>query len=78
MHNNKGRNLLLLTLFLGLSFGIFFNMATDANATPELSPDGKTCTPCHTDGRTGAAATGKPTEQPQSPVEQTRPKTPIL
>lgn len=67
-----GRSLLLLTLFLGVSFGIFFNMATTADATPSLSPDGKTCTPCHEAGGPGGAGgseTGKPAEQPQKPVE---------
>jgi len=74
-----GRSLLLMTLFLGLSFGIFFNMATTADATPSLSPDGKTCTPCHEPGGPGGAAggggaeTGKPAEQPQTPVEPPAP-----
>lgn len=71
-----GRSLILLTLFLGLSFGIFFNMATTANATPELSPDGKTCTPCHEaggPGGAGGAELGKPAEQPQKPVETQTP-----
>ncbi len=72
---NYGRPLLLLALFLGLSFGIFFSAISSANATPEMSPDGKTCTPCHTDGRTGTGAAGggqeqKPAGEAQKPADQ--------
>jgi hypothetical protein len=75
-----GRPLLLVILFVGLSFGVFFSAVSSANATPEMSPDGKTCTPCHTDGRTGTGTAGggeaqKPAEQAPAaqpePAEQT-------
>lgn len=73
-----GRPLILLALFLGLSFGIFFSATSNANATQSMSPDGKTCTPCHTDGRVGTGATGaagggqeqKPAGEAQKPAEQ--------
>jgi hypothetical protein len=45
--------MLRLVLFLGISLGVVFGTVTQAYATPDLSKDGKTCTPCHTDGRTG-------------------------
>lgn len=60
MRGKKGRyghSLLLMLLFLGLSLGIFFSSTKNADATPQMSPDGKTCTPCHTDGRTAPAGT---------------------
>ncbi|HEY3424129.1 MAG TPA: hypothetical protein VGL27_04965 [Negativicutes bacterium] len=47
------KNMLRLVLFLGISLGVVFGTVTQAYATPDLSKDGKTCTPCHTDGRTG-------------------------
>ncbi len=47
------KNMLRLVLFLGISLGVVFGTVTQAYATPDLSEDGKTCTPCHTDGRTG-------------------------
>lgn len=76
-----GRPLLLVILFVGLSFGVFFSAVSSANATPEMSPDGKTCTPCHTDGRTGTGTAGggeaqKPAEQApatQAPAAQPAP-----
>ncbi|KKM11619.1 hypothetical protein SY88_08010 [Clostridiales bacterium PH28_bin88] len=51
---------MLVVLFLALAF-----MSTTAFAFDKLSPDGKTCTPCHTDGRTGGA---KPAPAPAKPA----------
>jgi cobalamin biosynthesis Mg chelatase CobN len=71
---NKGRFLVLLTLFVGFSLGIFFSMATSAAALPEYASDGKTCTPCHEpgehDGGGAGEGTGISTEGEQKPTEQ--------
>ncbi|NMA67952.1 MAG: LPXTG cell wall anchor domain-containing protein [Desulfitobacterium sp.] len=44
------RLLFLMSLFIGLSLGVFLNAASTAKAYPEMSPDGVTCTPCHEEG----------------------------
>ncbi|SHN87737.1 hypothetical protein [Desulfitobacterium chlororespirans] len=66
MNRKTNRFLLLMTLFLGLSLGIFFNAAT-TNAFPDLSEDGVTCTPCHEEGAHGAS--GEPAAEPTTEPE---------
>ncbi|ACL18291.1 hypothetical protein [Desulfitobacterium hafniense] len=62
MNKKTSRFLLLMTLFLGLSLGIFFNAAT-TNAYPDMSEDGVTCTPCHEEGEHGGS--GEPATEPE-------------
>ena len=70
MNRKTNRFLLLMTLFLGLSLGIFFNAAT-TNAFPDLSEDGVTCTPCHEEGAHGGS--GEPAAEPAKPAEPAEP-----
>ncbi|AFL98694.1 MULTISPECIES: hypothetical protein [Desulfitobacterium] len=70
--SKKGRFLVMFALFLSLSVGLFLSSAANTNAYPDLSPDGKTCTPCHEEGFGGGAETpaGTPAETPsETPVE---------
>ncbi|MGE4273772.1 MAG: hypothetical protein AB7E31_13070 [Desulfitobacterium sp.] len=69
---NKSRFLLLCTLFIGLSVGVFFSSAATTQAVPEMSPDGKTCTPCHEEGfgGDGAAPAGE-TPSTETPSTET-------
>lgn len=72
---------LTLTVF-ALLLTLAFNLG-QADAFTNLSPDGKTCTPCHTDGRTGGAKAepaknpapapvSTPAKQPATPKAETK------
>ncbi|AGA67745.1 hypothetical protein Desdi_0187 [Desulfitobacterium dichloroeliminans LMG P-21439] len=69
---NKSRFLLLCTLFIGLSIGVFFSSAATTQAVPEMSPDGVTCTPCHEEGFGGGGeAPAGETPATETPATET-------
>ncbi|ACL18302.1 hypothetical protein DesLBE_3128 [Desulfitobacterium sp. LBE] len=72
--SKKGRFLLMFALFLSLSVGLFLSSAANTNAYPDLSPDGKTCTPCHEEGTHGGEET--PAETPGETPGETPAETP--
>lgn len=76
--SKKGRFLLMFALFLSLSVGMFLSSAANTNAYPDLSPDGKTCTPCHEEGfGPGAEAPAEtPSETPAETPSGTPPESP--
>lgn len=72
-----------VTVFLVVAL-VFALGIGQAGAFPNLSPDGKTCTPCHTDGRTGGAKAEQvkkpapapaptPAKQPAAPKVEPKP-----
>ncbi len=80
MLNKKSRLFILSTLSLGLFLGVFFfGTLKSADAFPNLSSDGKTCTPCHSqefENEHTGRSTGTPTT-PDTPTTPTTPDTPI-
>ncbi len=61
------RSYMALSVFsLLLIVSLVFGSITEVQAFPAMSPDGKTCTPCHAEG-----FTGEHHDQPTTPIAPT-------